>query len=55
MFITMCTRSSYQFFIVTYCIKWVTTSWTDGITNKDPEESLMNLDKDILKSFDFYR
>ena len=25
---TMCPRSSYPFYIVTYYIKWVTTSWT---------------------------
>ena len=25
---TICPRSSYPFYIVTYCIKWVTTSWT---------------------------
>ena len=28
---TVCPRSSDPFFIVTYSIKWVTTSWTDGI------------------------
>ena len=27
---TVCPRSSDPFYIVTYCIKWVTTSWTDG-------------------------
>ena len=24
----MCPRSNYPFYIVSYCIKWVTTSWT---------------------------
>ena len=28
---TVCPRSSDPFYIVTYYIKWVTTSWTDGI------------------------
>ena len=27
---TICPGSSDPFFIVTYYIKWVTTSWTDG-------------------------
>ena len=27
---TMCPRSSYQFYIVTYYIIWVTTSWPDS-------------------------
>ena len=27
---TMCPRSSYPFYILTYFMKWVTTSWTDG-------------------------
>ena len=27
---TGCSRSSDPFYIVTYVIKWVTTSWTDG-------------------------
>ena len=27
---TVCPRSSDPFYIVTYYIKWVTTSWTDG-------------------------
>ena len=26
-------RSSYPFYIVTYYINWVTTSWTDGNIN----------------------
>ena len=25
---TVCPRSSYPFYIVTYCLKWITTSWT---------------------------
>ena len=29
--LTVCPRSSAPFYIVTYYIKWVTTSWTDGI------------------------
>ena len=28
---TICQRSSYPFYIVTYYIKWVTTSWTHSI------------------------
>ena len=28
---TVCQRSSDPLYIVTYYIKWVTTSWTDGI------------------------
>ena len=28
---TICPRSSYSFYVVPYCIKWVTTSWTDRI------------------------
>ena len=27
---TVCPRSSDPFYIVTYYIKWVTTSWTDS-------------------------
>ena len=27
---TVCPISSYPFYIVTYYIRWVTTSWTDG-------------------------
>ena len=27
---TVCPRSSDPFYVVTYHIKWVTTSWTDG-------------------------
>ena len=26
--LTLCPRSSYPFYIVSYCIKWVTASWT---------------------------
>ena len=29
---TVCPRSSDQFYVVTYYIKWVTTSWTHSIT-----------------------
>ena len=29
---TVCPKSSDPFCIVTYYIKWVTTSWTDGIS-----------------------
>ena len=28
---TVCPRSSDQFYVVTYYIKWVTTSWTHSI------------------------
>ena len=28
---TVCPRSRDSFYIVTYYIKWVTTSWTDGM------------------------
>ena len=31
--VTVCPRSNDPFYIVTYYIKWVTTSWTDGILN----------------------
>ena len=31
---TVCPRSSDQFYIVTYYMKWVTTSWTDGICHE---------------------
>ena len=27
-----CMSKKYPFYIVTYCIKWVTTSWTEGTT-----------------------
>ena len=30
-FYTVCPKSSDPFYIVTYYIKWVTSSWTDGI------------------------
>ena len=36
---TVCPRSCDPFYIVTYHIKWVTTSWTDGIF--DTAESLL--------------
>ena len=29
---TVCPRSSYPFYVVSYYIKWVTTSWTDSMT-----------------------
>jgi len=29
---TVCPRSSDPFYVVTYCIKWVTTSWTYSMT-----------------------
>ena len=29
---TVCPRSSDTFYMVTYYIKWVTTSWIDGIS-----------------------
>ena len=28
---TVCPRSSYPFYVVTYYIKWVTTSWTHSV------------------------
>ena len=28
---TVCPRCSYPIYVVTYYIKWVITSWTDGI------------------------
>ena len=31
--VTVCPRSSYTFYIVSYYIKWVTTSWTYSIYN----------------------
>ena len=30
-YLTICPRSSDQFYIVSYFLKWVTTSWTDSI------------------------
>ena len=27
---TVCPRSSYPFYKVTYYIRWITNSWTDG-------------------------
>ena len=30
-YVTVCPGSSYPFYIVSYFIKWVTTSWTYGI------------------------
>ena len=30
---TVCPGSSDPFFVVTYYIKWFTTSWTDGINS----------------------
>ena len=30
-FCTVCPRRSDPFYVVAYNIKWVTTSWTDGI------------------------
>ena len=34
---TVCPRSSDTFYIVSYYIKCVTTSWTDGILNPSTE------------------
>ena len=34
---TVCPRSSDPFCIVTYYIKWVTTSWTDGVSSLLPK------------------
>ena len=34
----MCQRSSYPFYIVSYCLKWVTTSWTYSISHPTPSE-----------------
>ena len=31
------------FVILTYCIKWVTTSWTDGIYNKKVHKALYQI------------
>ena len=31
---TICPRSSAPFYIVTYYMKWVATSWTDGISKE---------------------
>ena len=35
---TVCPRSSDLYYIVTYCIKWVTTSWTYSIYRSQPVE-----------------
>ena len=40
--ITVCPGSSDSFYIVTYYMKWVTTSWTDGIKRRQPEHSNHN-------------
>ena len=44
---TVCPRSSYLFYVVTYNIKWVTTSWTD------PNTRLFNLVHDLRLLFDY--
>ena len=31
LYIAECPRSSDPYYLVTYYIKWVTTSWTDGM------------------------
>ena len=33
---TVCPRSSDRFYMVTYYIKWVTTSWTHNISLVEP-------------------
>ena len=33
---TVCPRSSGPFYVVTYYIEWVTTSWTDSMNNIIP-------------------
>ena len=36
---TVCPRSSYPFYLVTYYIEWLTTSWTDGKLTGYPVQS----------------
>ena len=45
--LTVCPRSSDPFYIVTYYIKWVSTSWTDGCARI--EQSLLFA---LIKAFD---
>ena len=39
----MCPRSSDPFYLVTYYIKWVTTSWTYCIAEKSNMKKLPNI------------
>ena len=41
--ITICLRSLDPIYIVTYYIKWVTTSWTDSITNSNKNTIIFHL------------
>ena len=45
MMIDMCPRSSYPFYIVTYFIKWVTSSWTDSRLYGVSKIHVHNLDR----------
>ena len=47
---TVCPRSSDQFYILTYYIKWVTTSWTDGIYTNILQTIAFNEQYGLLKS-----
>ena len=43
---TVCLRSSDQFYIVSYCMKWVNTSWTYCINPiLHPQQSEKNITK----------
>ena len=49
----MCPRSSEPFYTVTYYIKWVTTSWTDGISQakrKNKYNRYFNTRRDFMES-----
>ena len=48
---TVCPRSSDPFLIVRYYIKWITNSWTDGITQQYSFPQKMLEIHDIRLSF----
>ena len=51
MWTTICPRSRYTFHIVTYYIKWVTTSWTDNKRRlKGKLEEHLENDKNLVGS-----
>ena len=51
LFITVCPRSSDPFYIVSYYIKWVATSWTYSITERMGENVSMGLSWAWLRDF----
>ena len=46
---TVCPKNSDPFYIVTYYIKWVTTSWIDGICVSDEWVSYITFQTRTLK------